>query len=126
MSTSFEGSLREFHEKLYGPEKGHLYNSSLVVSRLRLMMEELGELAIAMHQKDLVQTADAIADLIYVVVGTGEILGIPVEECFREVHRSNLTKEFDRVSLGEKGARKGPGYEPPDLAPILRRAGLVP
>lgn len=88
------------------------------VLRLRLMMEELGELAEAIHTGDLVQIADGLADLEYVTVGTAIAFGIPHEEVFREVHRSNMTKPaLDEHNKGGKVSKEG--YEPPQIATIL-------
>jgi predicted HAD superfamily Cof-like phosphohydrolase len=73
MST-FEAytAVKEFHEKY-----GHLiFQRHGVVPlpqrllRARLILEELGELAIAMHENHEVEIADAVGDLLYVTVGT--------------------------------------------------------
>jgi predicted HAD superfamily Cof-like phosphohydrolase len=54
-------------------------------------------------------------------------LGLPLRELFAEVHRSNMTKE-PGASIGAAkygpGGGKGPGYEAPDIAGVLRAAGL--
>lgn len=77
---------------------------------------------------DLVEAADAITDLRYVVDGTSLEWGVPLEKCLREVHRSNMSK------LGEDGkpvlrpdgkVLKGPGFTPPDLATILNLYGSL-
>lgn len=46
--------------------------------------------------RDLVETADALADMIYVIVGLALEAGIDLDAVFREVHRSNLSKLDDR------------------------------
>jgi hypothetical protein len=94
---------------------------SFKVQRLRLMMEELGELSEAIHQNDTVEIADAIADLLYVVVGTANTYGLTsrLDAIFREVHRSNMTKTFSGSADGQKGGFKGPGFEKPNIRGIL-------
>ncbi len=65
------------------------------IFRIRLIDEELGELANALYEDggNLVEAADAIADLLYVVLGTATALGIHnIAEIFEEVHQSNMTK----------------------------------
>ena len=58
--------------------------------RLELIQEELDELAQAIDERDMVQIADALTDLLYVVYGAGHAFGIDLDECFAEVHRSNM------------------------------------
>ena len=90
--------------------------------RLELIQEEMDELTQAVDDRDMVQIADALTDILYVVYGTGHAFGIDLDECFKEVHDSNMSK------LGEDGkplhredgkVMKGPGYFEPDLESIL-------
>ena len=90
--------------------------------RHELIREELEELDEAMGEKDIIEVADALTDLLYVVYGAGHAFGINLDECFLEVHESNMSK------LGEDGkpikrfdgkVSKGPGFFPPDLKKIL-------
>ena len=90
--------------------------------RLELIQEELDELAQAVEDRDMVQIADALTDLLYVIYGAGHAFGIDLDECFQEVHSSNMSK------LGPNGkpihredgkVMKGPGYFEPDLEGIL-------
>ena len=92
--------------------------------RYELIREELEELHEAFSAKDIVEVADALADLLYVVYGAGHAFGIDLDECFLEVHRSNMSK------LGEDGKpvkrfdgkiMKGPGFFAPDLESILNQ-----
>ena len=90
--------------------------------RLDLIQEELDELSDAVADRDMIQIADALTDLLYVVYGSGHAFGIDLDECFQEVHSSNMSK------LGPNGkpihredgkVMKGPGYFEPDLEGIL-------
>lgn len=89
--------------------------------RVCLIAEELGELAGAWGpDKDIVATADAIGDLLYLVLGTAVDCGIDIEPVFNEIHRSNMTKFIGGLKLREDGKIvKGSSYEAPKLAPIL-------
>ena len=90
--------------------------------RLELIQEELEELSDAVADRDMIQIADALTDLLYVVYGAGHSFGIDLDECFEEVHRSNMSKlgENGRPIHREDGkVLKGPGYFEPDLEGIL-------
>ena len=90
--------------------------------RLELIQEELDELSDAVADRDMIQIADALTDLLYVVYGAGHAFGIDLDECFEEVHRSNMSKlgENGRPIHREDGkVLKGPGYFEPDLEGIL-------
>lgn len=126
--VDYEQMVLEFMEK-HGQHRGASIRATeagvssdippeVVVLRLRLMMEELGELSSAMHQNDLVLISDGLADLLYVVVGTAIAYGIPINDVFREVHRSNMTKApLNQHSKGGKVSKEG--YEPPQILSIL-------
>ena len=90
--------------------------------RLELIQEELDELSDAVADRDMIQIADALTDLLYVVYGAGHAFGLDLDECFEEVHRSNMSKlgENGRPIHREDGkVMKGPGYFEPDLEGIL-------
>lgn len=88
--------------------------------RMRLIFTEAAELADAIGVDDKVEIADALADLMYVVIGTAVTFGIPLDECFAEVHRSNMTKSApDEREAGMKGGIKGPNFEKPQILKIL-------
>ena len=90
--------------------------------RLELIQEELDELSEAVADRDMIQIADALTDLLYVVYGAGHAFGIELDECFHEVHRSNMSKlgENGRPIHREDGkVMKGPGFFEPDLESIL-------
>lgn len=60
--------------------------------RVALIREELDELVDAMFNEDIIETADALTDILYVVYGAGHAFGINLDACFEEVHSSNLSK----------------------------------
>lgn len=85
--------------------------------RLTLQVEETEELVEALQADDLVRTADALADIVYVAYGTALTYGLDLDDALREVHRSNLTKSLPEVPGGK--VRKGEDYRPPDLERVL-------
>ena len=92
--------------------------------RVDLIAEELDELKDAIYNKDgtLVDVADALTDLLVVVYGAGHAFGIDLNECFKEVHRSNMSKlgEDGKPIYREDGkVLKGPNYSEPDLKGIV-------
>ena len=60
--------------------------------RLDLIKEELSELTDAMNNKDLLEVADALTDILYVTYGAGHAFGIDLDKCFDEVQNSNMSK----------------------------------
>jgi predicted HAD superfamily Cof-like phosphohydrolase len=89
--------------------------------RVRLILEEFAELARAQAKGDVVEFADGLADLAWVVLGTAVEAGIPLNEVWAEVRRSNMAKVGGR--LDESGKLLKPaGWSPPDVAGVLARA----
>lgn len=78
--------------------------------RGELIQEELDEYLGACDDGDIVEVADAIADMLYVVLGAAVDHGIPIAPIFEAVHESNMAK------FGPGGERKPSGkwQKPPD------------
>jgi hypothetical protein len=88
-------------------------DTELLILRCRLMIEELYEFAQAASDRNLIQMADSLADLEYVVRGTGITYGIDLDAVHEIVHRSNMSKTgMDQHSKGGKGE----GYVSPEKA----------
>lgn len=124
-----EEIVQEFHES-FGhpvgtslPDPGELENTGqLLRLRLRLLMEELGELIEACESEPTVNILKELADLQYVLSGFAVTFGLPLNEAFLRVHESNMSK------LGEDGkpiyrkdgkVLKGPNYHEPDLSDLV-------
>ena len=87
--------------------------------RIDLIKEELEELTEAMKNKDLVEVADALTDILYVTYGAGHAFGINLDKCFDEVQNSNMSKldENGKPIYNESGkVMKGPDYFKPNLS----------
>jgi len=102
-------------------EKPELPDANERVLRTRLLSEEFEEYRNAEYYSDIVEIADALADIIYIACGTAVSYGIPLDEIFNEVHRSNMAKLVDgKVIRREDGKIQKPeGWTPPDIKKIL-------
>jgi len=90
--------------------------------RIKLIDEELKEFREAIKNKDIVEVADALTDILYVTYGAGHAFGIDLDKCFHEVQNSNMSKLDDNGSpIYNKDGKvmKGPKYFKPDLKKIL-------
>ena len=90
--------------------------------RLDLIKEEQSELTEAMNNKDLLEVADALTDILYVTYGAGHAFGINLDKCFEEVQNSNMSKLDDngKPIYNEHGkVMKGPNYFKPDLTKFI-------
>ena len=94
------------------------------INKLRydLIKEELDELRVALENKDLLEVADALTDILYVAYGAGHAFGIDLDKCFEEVQNSNMSKldENNKPIYNESGkVMKGPKYFKPDLSKFI-------
>ena len=90
--------------------------------RIDLIKEELEELTHAMNDKNLLEVADALTDILYVTYGAGHAFGIDLDKCFDEVQNSNMSKlgENGKPIYNESGkVMKGPNYFKPDLLKFI-------
>ncbi|MBT8324628.1 MAG: nucleoside triphosphate pyrophosphohydrolase family protein [Winogradskyella sp.] len=116
--TAFKIGHRESPKANLGIEKNML--------RYKLMREENEEYLEAANDDDLVEVADALGDMLYILCGTIIEHGLQykIEEVFEEIQRSNMSK------LGEDGepiyredgkVLKGPNYFKPNIEAILNQ-----
>ena len=91
--------------------------------RYDLIKEELEELKVAMENKDLLEVADALTDILYVTYGAGHAFGINLDKCFEEVQSSNMSKlgEDNKPIYNDSGkVMKGPKYFKPNLTKFIK------
>ena len=92
--------------------------------RYDLIKEELEELKEAMENKDLLEVADALTDILYVTYGAGHAFGIDLDKCFEEVQGSNMSKlgTDGKPIYNESGkVMKGPQYYKPNLNKFINQ-----
>jgi predicted HAD superfamily Cof-like phosphohydrolase len=147
---SIQQKVRQFHEVYEQPigNKPAPIDPQRLILRLQLIAEEFVELLEACGVRDgdidslrsdlnffiadradnfdMVEAADALGDIAYVVEGMNLELGIDSAKVLDEIQRSNLSK------LGEDGKpicradgkiQKGPNFKEPDIARVLREQG---
>ena len=91
--------------------------------RYELIREELDEFKEALKNKDILEVADALTDILYVTYGAGHAFGIDLDKCFEEVQQSNMSKldEKGKPIYNESGkVMKGPSYFKPDLTKFVK------
>lgn len=98
MSTNFE-KVAEFNtsfgsQRLEPSAQPTLFtdHSPLVQQRMDLIREEMRELEEAVTTHNMVETIDALADILYVVYGMGDAIGVDLNRAFQLVHDSNMSK----------------------------------
>jgi predicted HAD superfamily Cof-like phosphohydrolase len=94
--------------------------------RFNLMKEENEEYLVAANINDLVEVADALGDMLYILCGTIIEHGMQdkIEEVFNEIQRSNMSKlgEDGKPIYREDGkVLKGPNYFKPNIIEILEK-----
>ena len=124
------------------PCRAIMPGESIRILRAKLITEELRELAKAFglevnmsddkaevytwgDKPDLIEAADAITDLLVVVIGCAVACGIDIQPCWDEVHRSNMSKFKDGHKREDGKWIKGPSYSPANLKPIIETQQLV-
>jgi predicted HAD superfamily Cof-like phosphohydrolase len=125
-AMSFYTDVRDFHQA-FGQrigEKPELPDIEERKLRIKLLDEEVFEYTDAEYADDLVEIADALADIIYIACGTAVSYGIPLDDVFDEVHRSNMAKLVDGkvIRRADGKIQKPEGWQPPDIKSILDKA----
>ena len=90
--------------------------------RVDLIKEELNELNEAMKNKNLLEVADALTDILYVTYGAGHAFGIDLDKCFDEVQNSNMSKLDSNgkpIYNNDGKVMKGPNFLKPDLTKFI-------
>jgi len=103
-------------------EKPSFSSDKINKLRLDLIREELNELTEALKNKDLLEVADALTDILYVTYGAGHAFGINLDKCFDEVQNSNMSKlgKDGKPIYNEFGkVMKGPSYFKPNLSKFV-------
>lgn len=94
--------------------------------RYKLMREENEEYLDAANNKDLVEVADALGDMLYILCGTIIEHGMQhkIEEVFNEIKKSNMSKlgaDGKPIFREDGKVLKGPNYFKPDINSILNK-----
>ena len=119
--------VRTFHDSFgINNENAPIANIDLdtIMLRYKLMREENEEYLEAAQNGDLVEVADALGDMLYILCGTMLSHGMQdkMGEVFLEIQRSNMSKldENGKPIYREDGkVMKGPNYFKPDIKSVL-------
>ncbi|GHA28277.1 hypothetical protein GCM10007103_07320 [Salinimicrobium marinum] len=121
-------AVQEFHSAFgLGIKNDPTASLGAAKNRLRyeLMKEENEEYLEAANNDNLVEVADALGDMLYILCGTIIEHGMQqkIEEVFDEIQLSNMSKlgaDGNPVYREDGKVLKGPGYFKPDLGKILK------
>ena len=124
--SNFYTDVKDFHIA-FGQrvgDKPELPDTKERTLRMKLLAEEMYEYTVAENENDLVEVADALADIIYIACGTAVAYGIPLDKVFAEVHRSNMAKLVDGKPLYREDGKvmKPEGWTPPDVEGVLKKS----
>ncbi|MDG1052697.1 MAG: nucleoside triphosphate pyrophosphohydrolase family protein [Flavobacteriaceae bacterium] len=119
--------VKKFHEvyklnyKLIPTAK---LNDEKIKLRFNLMAEENQEYLEAANNNDLVEVADALGDMLYILCGTIIEHGMQdkIEEVFDEIQRSNMSKlgnDGNPIYREDGKVMKGPNYFKPNISKII-------
>ena len=114
--------MRTFGQEI--KNKSELSSEKINSLRLSLIQEELDELTKAINEKDILEVADALTDILYVTYGAGHAFGIDLDKCFDEVQNSNMSKldPKGKPIYNDQGkVMKGPNYFKPNLLKFLNK-----
>ena len=94
--------------------------------RFNLMKEENEEYQEAVQNNDLIEVADALGDMLYILCGTILTHGMQhkITEVFEEIQRSNMSKlgaDGNPIYREDGKVMKGPNYFKPDIKAILNK-----
>lgn len=150
--TSPNDLVTEFHE-VYGhpirPTDNPTVDYDRIHMRYALIAEEFAELTGAIYgpqarriiedrialvqgysdhrTRDVVETADALADMVYVIYGMALESGIPLDDILEEVQRSNMSKlgeDNKPIYRADGKILKGPNFSEPNIKKILFKESL--
>ena len=95
---------------------------SLLIDGITIHITDLSDLIFEKtHEANIVEIADAVADMGYINNGSALACGIDMEEIEQAVHENNMTKITTGYKDDNGKFRKGPDYKPVDLSPIIEK-----
>ena len=129
MITNAIDQVKEFTEAFnitYSKEINPNLDQSTIDLRFRLMEEENKEYLEAANNNDIVEIADALGDILYILCGTILAHGLQdkIIEVFNEIQRSNMSKldiNGEPVIREDGKILKGPNYFKPKIKEILEK-----
>ena len=129
MITNAIEQVKEFAETFnieYSDDMNINIDESTIDLRFRLMQEENLEYLEAAKNKDIVEVADALGDILYILCGTILTHGLQhkIVEVFNEIQRSNMSKlDINGKPVFREDGKilNGPNYFQPNIKEILEK-----
>lgn len=94
------------------------------ILRSALITEEAEEFQAAVERQDWPEVIDAMCDLLYVVYGAANALGVDLDPFFAEVHRSNMSKLDPTTGKplyrSDGKVMKASSWSPPDIHRVMQ------
>lgn len=121
MSGFYQEQVEEF--MMQGEQKfPQDIKSDMADLYMSLITEEYNETWEAFHKRDIVEVADGLADMVWVIMGMASVLNIPFDAVWDEVKASNMSKFVDGkvVKNADGKIMKPAGYFRPDIKKILK------
>ena len=120
-------AVQEFHEAFKIEVNQHptvQLSDKIKELRFELMREENEEYLEAVRNNDMVEVADALGDMLYILCGTILTHGMQhkISEVFNEIQRSNMSKlgaDGKPIYREDGKVMKGPNYFEPDLSKFI-------
>ncbi len=128
-------ALVEFHETFARDQRNDDVTDQ-IERRMNLIEEEFEEVMLALNdmhryslgynsltaEEAMTEVAAELADLLYVVYGTAEELGIPLDRVFNAIHQANMAKVWDDGTVHRNGygkVIKPPNHQKADIRKVL-------
>jgi len=88
---------------------------------MNLISEEYNETLQAFKDKDIVEVADGLADMVWVIMGMASTLDISFDEVWNEVKASNMSKFVDGKAIKDENGKimKPEGYFRPNIKKLM-------
>ena len=126
---NYLSDVEDFHTTILGvtrPDSPTLVSMDYVLERANFMNEELEEFLDAAHAGDIVGVADALADIIYVALGTAHMMALPFDLIWAAVQKANMAKRRGVTRRGNAvDAVKPDGWTGPEREIARAIAGVV-
>lgn len=94
-STNLIEDVAQFHQEVLNMPKPtcQMLSAQDMSGRVGFLFEEVDELDLSYSMGDITGVADALADIVYVALGTAYMMGLPFEEIWAAVQKANMAKE---------------------------------
>ena len=120
----WQKDVLDFHKKFDCKigDKPDFADEKTMKLRLSLIKEEIDELTEAYNENDFSSFIDAIADSIYVLLGTSISVGVDIKPIWDEVQKTNIAK-IPGNSRKDGKILKPDNWTPPDIDNLLKKQG---